>query len=134
MPKTSDRPSGKTVLHQGPVSEHLANERTHLASLRTAVALITFGLAINRFSLFLILNDKLGPGAAPFVPLVGAEQVGLAVVILGALMIVWAAIRYTQVTTQIDRGEYRPNTTMVWILTTAMFLFVVASLSWLFRR
>jgi putative membrane protein len=33
--------------------EHQANERTFLAWLRTSITLIGFGLAINRFGLFL---------------------------------------------------------------------------------
>ena len=36
------------------VSEHLANERTILAWIRTAIAVMTLGIAINRFSLFLV--------------------------------------------------------------------------------
>ena len=131
---TSDEPLGKTAVTHGFVSEHLANERTHLASLRTAIALITFGITVNRFSLFLIISDKLVPGSGPYTPLFGAEQVGLSVVIVGAVLIVWAAVRYTQVSNEIDRGDYRPNTPMVWILTVAVLVFGVASLFWLFQR
>jgi len=134
MPKTREEPVEQAAASKIAVTEHLSNERTHLAFLRTAVALITFGITINRFSLFLIMNEKLAPGSGPFVPLFGVEQVGLSVVIVGAVFIVWAAVRYTQVSDQIDRGDYRPNKTMVWILTAAVLVFGVASILWLFQR
>ena len=44
------------------VSEHLANERTILAWVRTAIAVMTLGIAINRFSLFLIEFARMVPG------------------------------------------------------------------------
>jgi len=134
MPKKPDGPTGQSAALGSAVNEHLANERTHLAFLRTAVALITFGITVNRFSLFLIINDKLAPGSGPFIPLFGVEQVGFSVVIVGALLIVWAAVRYQQVSRQIDRGEYRSNPRMVWIVTAAVLVFGVASLFWLFQR
>jgi len=134
MPETREVPLEHAVARQTAVNEHLSNERTHLAFLRTAVALITFGVTLNRFSLFLIMNDKLAPSSGPFRPLFESERIGLTVVIVGALMIVWAAIRYTQVSYQIDRGDYRPNRTMVWVLTAAVLLFGVSSIFWLFHR
>ena len=44
------------------VSEHLANERTILAWVRTAIAIITLGIALNRFSLFLVEFSHIVPG------------------------------------------------------------------------
>ena len=45
---------------QAHLSEHLANERTYLAYLRTAISLISFGITINRFSIYLV-QSKLPP-------------------------------------------------------------------------
>lgn len=134
MPKKPHGPTGQGPASGTTVNEHLANERTQLAFLRTAVALITFGITVNRFSLFLIINDKLAPGSGPFIPLFGVEQVGFSVVIVGALLIVWSAVRYQQVSREIDRGDYRANPRMVWIVTAAVLVFGVASLFWLFQR
>ena len=60
------------------VTNHLANERTFLAYLRTAVSLMSFGIAINRFSFFLIESNAM-PGSRQFLPdLVHSGQVGIA--------------------------------------------------------
>ena len=129
-----EEPPGHGPASPTVVREHLANERTHLAFLRTALALITLGISVNRFSLFLIQSGNIRPGSGRFRPLFEGEEFGLGVVIVGALLIVWAAIRYTQVAHQIDRGEFRPNHSMVWVLTAAVLLFGVVGIVWLFQR
>src|SRR6185312_14597248 len=61
------------------VSEHLANERTVLAWIRTAIAVMTFGVGINRFSLFLVEFGKVVPWAG-HAENVHAEQLGIGLV------------------------------------------------------
>jgi putative membrane protein len=52
------RNDSEKILRRLHVSEHLANERTHLAYIRTAVSVIGLGIAINRFSLYLVQSQK----------------------------------------------------------------------------
>jgi putative membrane protein len=97
--------------------EHQANERTFLAWLRTSIALIGFGFAISRFGLFLrqiqvVVASK--PVATK--PIFNSENLGVTLVIFGIIAIALAAWRYNQVFWQIERGNYRPNRLLVWIM------------------
>lgn len=97
--------------------EHQANERTFLAWLRTAIALIGFGFAIARFGLFLHqLETAVTQKPIPSHPLFSSENLGVSLVIVGIVTIALAAMRYNQVFWQIERGNYRPNRLIVWLL------------------
>src|SRR5690349_22477247 len=89
------------------LSEHLANDRTYLAYLRTAISLISFGVTINRFSLYLIQSDKVSERALSHWNLAEVGRLGLGMVILGLILLVWAAIYFTRVSGAIDRGNYK---------------------------
>ena len=110
--------------------EHQANERTFLAWLRTSIALIGFGFAIARFSLFLrqlqtavTQQQELGRNAV-----FNSENLGVILVIVGIIVIALAALRYNQVFWQIERGDYRPNRVMVWIITLVMIILGLLSI------
>lgn len=103
--------------------EHQANERTFLAWLRTSIALIGFGFALARFGLFLTqLNLSLTRLNSPIHPFFNSQTLGLSLVILGVVTIALAAWRYNQVFWQIERGNYRPDRSLVWIMTGAVIL------------
>jgi putative membrane protein len=79
-----------------------------VAYLRTSVSLMSFGLAINRFSIYLEQ-----PREAPSRPrfsstLVGSEQLGIAMVFLGMALLVWASVYYKQVFRQIEGRNFHP--------------------------
>ncbi|MGH9836390.1 MAG: YidH family protein [Blastocatellia bacterium] len=116
------------------VSEHLANERTHLAYIRTAIALISFGITINRFSLYLLQSQVLPEERARHGMLRDAENVGFGMVLTGLGLIALAMIRFLRVDKEIDRGEFRTNRVMVWILSAAALIIGAFSVIWLFRR
>jgi putative membrane protein len=98
--------------------EHQANERTFLAWLRTSIALIGFGFAIARFGLFLQqLDFALTQQKSQEHHLFNSQNLGLTLVILGILTIILAAWQYNRVFRQIERGNYRPNRLLVWIMT-----------------
>ena len=110
--------------------EHQANERTFLAWLRTSIALIGFGFAIARFSLFLrqlqtavTQQQQLGRNA-----IFNSENLGVVLVIVGIIVIALAALRYNQVFWQIERGDYRPNRVMVWIITIVVIILGILSI------
>lgn len=115
--------------------EHQANERTFLAWLRTAIALIGFGFAIARFGIFLrqiqmsitqqgITNDRT----------FSSETLGICLVIFGILTIALAAWRYDRVFWQIERGDYRPDRFMVWMMTGVVIFLGILSLPLLMWR
>jgi putative membrane protein len=89
------------------VTEHLANERTILAWVRTSIAVMTFGVALNRFSLFLLEFHRT-PEAEQAVNR-HAETVGIGMIILGILIMVGACWHYLHVSQAIDRDVYRPQ-------------------------
>ena len=98
--------------------EHQANERTFLAWLRTSIAFIAFGLATARFGLFLRqLRIAVTEQEMPSNPVFNAENLGISLVVFGIVLIALAAWRYNQVLWQIERGDYRPNRLIIWVIT-----------------
>ncbi|BAZ39294.1 hypothetical protein NIES4101_52460 [Calothrix sp. NIES-4101] len=115
--------------------EHQANERTFLAWLRTSIALIGFGFAIARFGLFLRqLNLVITQQETSAHPFFNSENLGLALVMFGIVVIALAAWRYNQVYWQIERGDYQPNRFMVWIMTGVVMILGILSIPLLLWR
>lgn len=114
------------------LSEHLANERTYLAYLRTSISLISFGITINRFSLYLIQSNNVPERALSRWDMVGIEKVGFGMVIFGLLLMLWAGIHFSRVSREIDRGDYKPNQLITWIITAGVLIGGGISLIWLF--
>jgi len=91
-------------------SEHAANERTFLAWVRTAIAVMAFGFVVEKFDLFLRLAGAEAGAAAKTIP--GGHQflgdaAGLALIVLGGVMMAFAAIRFRKTTLDIDAVEVR---------------------------
>jgi putative membrane protein len=114
------------------VSEHLANERTYLSYLRTSVSLMSFGIAINRFSLFLVQSNA-GPSNPPLASrLVSSERLGVGMVVLGMALLVWATVHYWILLRQIERGDFRPRPGAVMVLTVLVLVCGLTGVVWLF--
>lgn len=103
------------------VSDHLANERTFLAWIRTGLATITFGFVVERFGLLL---RELGlKSVAPTIDSVHYSSViGVALVVLGVVIMIVALINFLQIRRAIDREQFHPPVSF------AIFLTVLASL------
>ncbi len=115
--------------------EHQANERTFLAWLRTSISLIGFGFAIARFGIFLHqLNIAITQQETPVNPLFNSENLGLALVIFGILVVALAAWRYNKVFWQIERSDYKPNRLIVWIMTGVVIILGLLSIPLLLWR
>lgn len=109
--------------------EHQANERTFLAWLRTSIALIGFGFAIARFGLFIRqLQATVTQQQVATSPIFTSENLGVSLVIFGIMAIALAAWRYNQVFWQIERGDYRPNRILVWLMTGVVMILGLLSL------
>ncbi len=111
------------------VSEHLANERTILAWIRTAIAVMTLGIAINRFSLFLLEFSRTVPGGRTVN--IHAEELGIGLVALGVLVMMGAVWHYLRVARMIDEGSYTPSRMKIVAAALAVLLLGGTSLAWL---
>lgn len=116
------------------VSHHLSNERTYLAFIRTAIALITFGVTTNRFSVFLLQSNLVSRNETIRWNLVDVEKAGLGMVIFGMIMVIWAAFEYMRVQRLIDRGDYRPDSRIIWTIAIVIVGGGGFGLLWLFHR
>jgi putative membrane protein len=115
--------------------EHQANERTFLAWLRTSIALIGFGFAIARFGLFLQqLDVALTQKESKVHSIFNSQNLGVALVIFGIVVIALAAWRYNRVFWQIERGNYRPNRLLIWIMTGVVMILGLLSIPLLLLR
>ena len=104
-------------------SEHLDNERTFLAWVRTDVALISLGFVVSRLSPTLSAAGAVNASRI----LSRAQPVGVVLIVFGALVTVFAALRYDQVNRQIEAGLVKPDRGLVWIVTLLIFLLSAAA-------
>jgi putative membrane protein len=116
--------------HLHHVSEHLANERTVLAWIRTAIAVMTFGVGINRFSLFLVEFGKIVPGGG-HAENVHAEQLGIGLVGLGLLIMLGGLWHYVHVARTIDDETYRPARIGIVLTAVGVLALGGTALGWL---
>ncbi len=113
------------------ISDHLANERTLLAWIRTSIAVIALGIAINRFSLFLMeINQVLPEVRSAANRHVAALGAGL--VVLGIAIMIGALWHYLRVSRAIDSETYRPSTLVMVTTSAAIIVMGGAALAWLF--
>jgi putative membrane protein len=110
------------------LSDHLSNERTYLSYLRTAVSLMSFGIAINRFGVFLE-QSRSTPGTHP---LSGSARLGIGMVLIGMALLAWAAVRYVLIMHHIERQDFRPQPASILILTALVLVSGVGGVFWLF--
>lgn len=112
--------------------EHQANERTFLAWLRTSISLIGFGFAIARFGIFV---RQLEITVTPKIPrrpsFINSENLGMALVIFGIVVIAAALWSYNRSYWQIEYGNYRPNRLMIWITTVVVIVLGILSLTFI---
>ena len=112
------------------ISDHLANERTILAWIRTAISVITLGVAINRFSLFLMEFYRIEPQMRSANR--HAEAVGVGLVVLGLVIMCGAIWHYLHVANSIDRQTYRAPRLVMALTSFAVVAVGGAALIWLF--
>lgn len=112
------------------VSDHLANERTILAWIRTSIAVMTLGVAINRFSLFLMEVHQVLPGSSAANRHV--ERLGIGLVLLGIGIMVGAIVHYLHVSRTIDDNTYRPSNRLMVATAIVIVLMGGTALVWLF--
>jgi putative membrane protein len=91
-------------------SDHAANERTFLAWVRTALAIMAFGFLVEKFDLFLeVAAASLNRQDLSFGGRIVGDIAGLALILLGGIMMVLSTIRYRAVRQAIAAADIRPN-------------------------
>jgi putative membrane protein len=98
-----------------------ANERTFLAWTRTGLALIAFGFALARIAVWLEDSAPSGPPGRSTAPIVA---IGVVLVVVGAFVPAFFAVRHARIREAIIRGEPiipsgRPNAALAGLLLVA---------------
>lgn len=97
------------------VRDHLANERTFLAWMRTGLATITFGFVVARFGL--LLRELGFKSNIIIIPAHYSTFFGVALTVLGVVMMVVALLSFLNVRRAIDREEFYPHAWSAIVLT-----------------
>jgi len=116
-------------------SDHAANERTFLAWVRTAIAIMAFGFLVQKFDLFLrIANQSLDGRSTSAGSQIVGNIAGLMLIVLGGVVMAFAAIRFRKTTRDIDSKELRPGpgerlditlVSLLLLLGTILFVYLV---------
>lgn len=75
-------------------SDHSANERTYLAWVRTAISVMAFGFLLERFDIFLLFTSRAASTVTENLHTRASQWLGLGLLLVGALMIAGATLRY----------------------------------------
>lgn len=120
--ETSQTQSKQEILSKPPttgsrrVTDHLANERTFLAWIRTGLATITFGFVVERFGLVV---RELDPQTRSLFVLSfhASSLIGVALTILGVLILVFALINFLRNRRAIDTEQFHSSIGFAVVLT-----------------
>ena len=123
-------------------SDHAANERTFLAWVRTAIAIMAFGFLVQKFDLFLrIAAGSLAARSSSAGSQIVGNLAGLLLIVLGGVVMAFAAIRLRKTTRDIDAKEVRPGpgerlditlVALLLLLGAILFVYLVyTGISWL---
>ncbi len=111
------------------LNNHLANERTHMAGVRTAISFVSFGVTLNRFSLYLSQSEKDHPNRIRL--LNESANTGLGMVVLGFLVLLWALYRYRVVLNAIKMQNYTPPKFTVTMIASLLMCIAIFGVVWM---
>ena len=101
------------------VRDHLANERTLLSWVRLGLSAAGFGFVVARFGLF--LRESSGQAASVH-PGRFTEWIGVALILLGPVIVIVAARRFFATEHAIDENVYRRRDGLIWSVVGASVL------------
>jgi inner membrane protein YidH len=113
--------------------DHAANERTYLAWIRTAITLMAFGFVIEKFDLFVRYLTIGGQLAALPAPGHRAQGAGMALLVVGLLIVglaTWGFLTNRRLIDAPERSVYRatlPNVALG-VVVAALGVFLVVYL------
>jgi putative membrane protein len=103
----------------------MAAERTFLAWVRTGLAFMGLGFVVARFG---YLMREMGLDQAAVDPSQGngfCQPAGIVLMVAGAMMSLYAALRHRAYIRAVDQGRFRPAYTLKFAFLMAAFLAVV---------
>ncbi len=108
--------------------EHLANERTLLSWIRLGLASAGFGFVVAHFGLILraASGQTTAPELGPY-----AEGVGIALVLLGPLLVLTGALRYFRTERDIEERVHTRRHGGIWLVVAANILIGLALAAYL---
>lgn len=102
-------------------ADHSANERTFLAWIRTSIAIMAFGFVVGKFTVFLnYLSLSLNQPPVNDAP--GAALLGLALLVLGSVVIATATVRFVLLEREIDRPDRKPPSVVLNVVLAFMLI------------
>jgi putative membrane protein len=116
------------------IREHLANERTLLAWIRTSIGIMAFGFVVVKFSLF-IRQLSLLLGKDIIVPPHGhSSLIGILLVVVGAVILILAYIKYYKTEKQITNSNFKPSSSLIFYLTITLFIISILLIMYLIEN
>lgn len=113
-------------------SDHLANERTFLAWLRTGIGIMAFGFVVVKFSLF-VKQLSAAIGKPTVVHSGYSGPIGIVLVVVGALSLLLALIRYEKTKRQLLTDEYQHTSGILYFLVAVILLMSIALILYLVK-
>lgn len=133
MEKPVSSPELKSASHalekSAHASEFLANERTFLAWVRTSIATISFGLVVARFSIWLSQVNTAEQVRSYHTGL--SLTIGLIMIGLGAILAVLSVYRYQAINKQIEAGQVKPDTWLVFVVSGLVIVLSIVLIAYL---
>lgn len=91
------------------ITDNLANQRTFLAWVRTSISLMGFGFVIVKFAVFIKQVSIMLADRAPVVPKVYSGEIGLGMVIFGAIVALTGYVNFKKMQKEIQGDKYHRN-------------------------
>jgi putative membrane protein len=114
-------------------SDRLANERTFLAWIRTSIGIMAFGFVVVKFSLFVKQLSVL-LGKQTVIQQKGYSSIlGITLVAFGALVSLFAYIRYRKTEKEILINSYKGSSLLISFLAAFIFLISLLLIAYLLR-
>ena len=88
--------------------DHTANERTYLSWISAAIGIMAFGFVIERFDIFITYVAKMLGGKEKFQHSYYADIVGIGLLVIGAMIVIVATIRFIMFKKAIDSDKELP--------------------------
>jgi putative membrane protein len=114
-------------------TDHAANERTFLAWIRTALAIVALGFVIAKFDLFFQISSlRETNGTVTMVDETLGNIAGLALIILGTVLVAISTFRFRNNTKRIESKETHTNTETRVELALGALLFLLGCMLFVF--
>lgn len=113
-------------------NDHLANERTFLAWIRTSIGIMGFGFVVVKFSLFAkAFTSAITTGMANSPD--DSRLVGILLVVVGALMLLFAYFRYEKTKQHMEQGVYTHSSSFIKLITGVLILVSIVLIIYLIQ-